>query len=123
MNCFILSLLFQTAVMLTLYLSKYTDFFKDINLQECLASKFSNDEINIKCNLATEDDKRLYVSSLLLRHVLQLICNGHAITKINVTTDDHENKLLIEEQIRIATAIYPSASMMNHSCDPNIINR
>ncbi|KAM0725205.1 SET and MYND domain-containing protein 4 [Formica fusca] len=111
-----------TAVMLTLYLSKYTDFFKDINLQECLASKFSNDEINIKCNLATEDDKRLYVSSLLLRHVLQLICNGHAITKINVTTDDHENKLLIEEQIRIATAIYPSASMMNHSCDPNIIN-
>ncbi|EFN62504.1 SET and MYND domain-containing protein 4 [Camponotus floridanus] len=51
-----------------------------------------------------------------------LVCNGHAITKINVTADDHENKLLIEEQIRIATAIYPSASMMNHSCDPNIIN-
>ncbi|XP_072746541.1 SET and MYND domain-containing protein 4 [Anoplolepis gracilipes] len=111
-----------TAIMLTLYLSKYTDFFKDINLKECLASKFSNDEFNIKCDLVTEDDKLLYVSSLLLRHILQLICNGHAITKINVTADDHENKLLVEEQIRIATAIYPSASMMNHSCDPNIIN-
>ena len=25
-------------------------------------------------------------------------------------------------QFRIATAIYPSASMMNHSCDPSVIN-
>ncbi|CAL1689834.1 unnamed protein product [Lasius platythorax] len=111
-----------TATMLTLYLSKYTDFFKDINLKECLVSKFSNNEFNIKCDLATDDDKQLYVSSLLLRHILQLICNGHAITKINVTPNDDENKLLIEEQTRVATAIYPSASMMNHSCDPNIIN-
>lgn len=118
-----MSLLFQTATMLTLYLSKYTDFFKDINLKECLVSKFSNNEFNIKCDLATDDDKQLYVSSLLLRHILQLICNGHAITKINVTPNDDENKLLIEEQTRVATAIYPSASMMNHSCDPNIINR
>ena len=109
--------------MLTLYLSNYTIFFIDINIKECLASKFSNDEFNIKCDLVTENDQRLYVSSLLLRHILQLICNGHAITNICVTEGDDKSKILIEEQARIATAIYPSASMMNHSCDPNIINR
>lgn len=26
-------------------------------------------------------------------------------------------------QARIASAIYPTASLMNHSCKPNIINR
>ncbi|XP_012526872.1 SET and MYND domain-containing protein 4 [Monomorium pharaonis] len=108
-----------TAIMLMMYLSKYTDFFKAINLKECLVSKLSND---FNCDLATEGDERLYVSSLLLRYILQLISNGHAITKINAIADNNENKLLIQQQDRIATAIYPSASMMNHSCDPNIIN-
>ncbi len=28
-----------------------------------------------------------------------------------------------EEQVRIATAIYPTTSLLNHSCDPTIINR
>lgn len=102
-----------------MYLSKYTDFFKVINLKECLTSKFCND-FN---DLATEGDEQLYVSSLLLRHILQLISNGHAITKINAIAHNNKNKLLIQQQDRIATAIYPSASMMNHSCDPNIINR
>lgn len=108
-----------TAIMLMMYLSKYTDFFKVINLKECLISKLSN---NFNCDLTTESDERLYVSSLLLRHILQLISNGHAITKINAIADNNKNKLLIQQQDRIATAIYPSASMMNHSCEPNIIN-
>lgn len=106
--------------MLMIYLSKYTDFFKVTNLKECLVSKFFND---FNCDLATEGDERLYVSSLLLRHILQLISNGNAISKINAIADNNKNKLLIQQQDRIATAIYPSASMMNHSCDPNIINR
>lgn len=108
-----------TAIMLMIYLSKYTDFFKVTNLKECLVSKFFND---FNCDLATEGDERLYVSSLLLRHILQLISNGNAISKINAIADNNKNKLLIQQQDRIATAIYPSASMMNHSCDPNIIN-
>ncbi|XP_011635042.1 SET and MYND domain-containing protein 4-like isoform X1 [Pogonomyrmex barbatus] len=108
-----------TAIMLMIYLSKYTDFFKVVNFKECPISKFSN---NFNCDLATEDNERLYVSSLLLRHILQLISNGHAITKLNAVADKNKNKLLIQQEDRIATAIYPSASMMNHSCDPNIIN-
>ncbi|TGZ49030.1 Uncharacterized protein DBV15_10838 [Temnothorax longispinosus] len=95
-----------TAIMLTLYLSKHTDFFKVVNLKKCLVSKFCND---LNCDLATKGDERLCVY-------------GHAITKINAIADNNKNKLLIQQQDRIATAIYPSASMMNHSCDPNIIN-
>jgi len=109
--------------MLTHYLSNYTNFFESVNIEECLASKFSNEnECYVVYDLATENDQRLYVSSLLLKHILQLVANGYAITKIN-TIKIPESRMRIQQQDRIATAIYPSASMMNHSCDPNIINR
>jgi len=29
----------------------------------------------------------------------------------------------MNQQLRVATAIYPTASLMNHSCDPSIISR
>lgn len=71
----------------------------------------------------------IQVCALLLRHIAQLVCNAHAITKLdsdrnpaNMSVNCY-NTVVSESQQRIATAIYPSASMMNHSCDPNIINR
>jgi hypothetical protein len=65
-----------------------------------------------------------FVGGLILRHIAQLVCNGHAITKLDRTFPQNENQeVLTERQVRVASAIYPSASMMNHSCDPNIINR
>ncbi|XP_012254183.2 SET and MYND domain-containing protein 4-like [Athalia rosae] len=110
-----------TAVMLTLYLYQYTDFFRTIDLKKSFIDKFSTNIVNFDCNLSTESGKQLYISSLLLKHTLQLICNGHAITKL--TLDSQENdKVVTEQQERVATGIYTSASMMNHSCDPNIIN-
>lgn len=108
--------------MITLYLAKYTDFFEVNNIKECLSLKFSDNTFNFDCNFVTKSDEQLYVSSLLLRHLLQLICNGNAITKL-VTTISEKDKVYIEQQQRIASAIYLSASMMNHSCDPNIIAR
>jgi hypothetical protein len=105
--------LFQTACMLTLYLSLYTDYFKEE------ADSFSPDEL-------LQDRKSItcLVGGLILRHIAQLVCNGHAITKLDRSLPENENQeVLTERQVRIATAIYPSASMMNHSCDPNIINR
>lgn len=60
----------------------------------------------------------------ILHHIAQMICNGHAITKIDIKSSKNStSKTTSEEQVRIATAIYPSASMMNHSCDQNIANR
>ncbi|KAK2583765.1 hypothetical protein KPH14_009675 [Odynerus spinipes] len=110
-----------TATMLTLYLLKYSNFFEDNDLTECLISKFSDESYNFPCDTSIESDRHLYVGSLLLRHILQLLSNGPAITKLDVIVSG-KDKVLTEQENRIAKAIYPSASMMNHSCDPNVIN-
>ena len=40
------------------------------------------------------------------------------------SSDGNGESLVYEEcQEKLATAIYPTASMMNHSCKPNIIVR
>ncbi|XP_037088056.1 SET and MYND domain-containing protein 4-like [Pollicipes pollicipes] len=61
-----------------------------------------------------------WTAAILLRHVLQLVCNAHAPTKLIPVPTEGSVAQLSEE--RIATAIYPSASYMNHACDPSIIN-
>ena len=63
----------------------------------------------------------LWTAALLLRHILQLVCNAHAPTTLVPLPGDGGLVQLSEQ--RVATAIYPSASYMNHSCDPSIINR
>uniref|UniRef100_A0A1B6MLQ4 Protein-lysine N-methyltransferase SMYD4 n=1 Tax=Graphocephala atropunctata TaxID=36148 RepID=A0A1B6MLQ4_9HEMI len=89
-----------TAALLTVYLEQYTSYFQSNN---------STNKEKMGCQI--------------LRHIAQLICNGHAITKIDSTSlENNCSKTVSETQQRIATAIYPSASMMNHSCDQNISN-
>ncbi|XP_039285640.1 SET and MYND domain-containing protein 4 isoform X2 [Nilaparvata lugens] len=64
------------------------------------------------------------VGGQIMLHICQLTCNGHAITKFVQQTMEYEGMPGMEVSAgeRAATAIYPSASMMNHSCQPNIIN-
>ncbi|XP_014294612.1 SET and MYND domain-containing protein 4 isoform X2 [Halyomorpha halys] len=88
-----------TATLLIVYFEEYTKLFEGLQRRERL----------------------LNFGGKLLLHIAQLICNGHAITDIE-TKSDSVSSLLIENQVRVATAIYPSASMMNHSCDPSIVN-
>lgn len=92
---------FQTAVLLALYLKNYTSYFE------------SNPGVTFE-----------EMGTRILRHIAQLVCNGHAITKIDATElEEGYSKTFGEAQTRIATAIYPSVSMMNHSCDHNTLNR
>ncbi|XP_005110357.2 SET and MYND domain-containing protein 4 [Aplysia californica] len=80
-----------------------------------------------------------YIGAALLRHILQLVCNAHAITSLQAQScrgeddwgsgGDMSHNASVEadslqnvQQVRIATAIYPTASLMNHSCDPTIIS-
>lgn len=100
-----------TAELLTLFLVHKSDYFK--HTEQLMLPK---NEVVAK------------ICALLLRHIAQLVCNAHAITKLDSEKKqadfpgDSLNTVMSESQQRIATAIYPSASMMNHSCDPNIIN-
>lgn len=103
----------QTAEMLTLFLVNKTDYFKD----------------HVQDLKTAEQGIIAEICSFLLRHVAQLVCNAHAIVKLDSAENFPDSSKLSdiavvsESQQRIATAIYPSASMMNHSCDPNIISR
>lgn len=109
-----------TAVMLTTYLSKYTTYFMDNNnIKDCLMAKFDDQSFNSNFDVSTDAGRQLYISCLLLRHILQIINNGHAITRTVVSLNESDSSM--DDDI-IATGIYPSASRMNHSCDPNIIN-
>ncbi|CAG5100453.1 Similar to SMYD4: SET and MYND domain-containing protein 4 (Homo sapiens) [Cotesia congregata] len=108
------------AMMLTLYLKKYTDFFTIIDIKKCLIDKFKSGNLSFPFDNSSEESQKLFIGSIILRHMLQLIANGHAITRLNLTTAVGAD-VFEEQQQRIAVGIYPSASMMNHSCDPTIL--
>ncbi|XP_037877624.1 SET and MYND domain-containing protein 4 [Bombyx mori] len=99
-----------TATMLTLYLENFTTFFDDLP-----------DKIPYTLN---KSQLRLFSASLLLRSLGQLVCNGHAALSLATIEEDDAKagRTISEREVRRATAIYPSAAMMNHSCDPNIVN-
>ncbi|GLH10314.1 SET and MYND domain-containing protein 4 [Gryllus bimaculatus] len=99
-----------TAVCLMLYLEHYTEYFTH------------NTSTTILNGVASHNDESLLIGCFLLHHICQLVCNGHAITAIKEGNSNDDNPVVDEHQIRVATAIFPSASMMNHSCDSNIIN-
>ena len=106
-----------TSVLLGLYLQQRTKFLCD------------NAAIleNLKLHDVDEANESFFqfICGLLLRHITQLVCNGHAIYEVgtcDTDLDDNDGPVVNNSQFRIATAIYPSASMMNHSCDPTVIN-
>lgn len=71
------------------------------------------------------------VGCLLFHHSQQMSCNVHAITAIVSASDDRashrhptsKEQVITREQKRIASAVYPTASLLNHACDPDVIVR
>lgn len=73
--------------------------------------------------------------SLIMLHMGQLVSNGHAITDLRTTLASEfdcteapnsikRGKLhCFVRSTRIFTAIFPTISLLNHSCDANIRNR
>ncbi|XP_015109528.1 SET and MYND domain-containing protein 4 [Diachasma alloeum] len=110
-----------TALMLSQYLHDHTDFQHQVDLKKSIIEKLTNNENGVTFKISTLSEKRKFLASLLLRHILQLIANGHAITQLNLMNTPKGN-IVDEQQQRIAVGIYPSVSMMNHSCDPTIMN-
>jgi SET and MYND domain-containing protein 4 len=74
----------------------------------------------VNCNKSLNKSDIRIIGSLILRHIKQIICNAHAITQI-LSKDDKYKETSDSNQIKYATAIYPCVSLMNHSCDPNVI--
>lgn len=109
--------------MLAIYLRECTTFF-----QNFLSSKLKN--------LLDDSGWDLLISALILRHIGQLVSNGHAIVDFrqNVFTTDALKLMLLKNQPnggglhlllksqRVFTGIFPRISMLNHNCEPNIRN-
>ncbi|VVC39982.1 Tetratricopeptide repeat,Zinc finger, MYND-type,Tetratricopeptide-like helical domain,SET domain [Cinara cedri] len=87
-----------TATLLLLYLKNKTDYFiKHPNLD-------------------------IYsVGKDLLYHMTRLVCNGNAIST-HLLSDSNSNNTIEEIEPRIGTAIFPTSSLLNHSCNPNIFS-
>ncbi|XP_042287041.1 SET and MYND domain-containing protein 4 isoform X1 [Thunnus maccoyii] len=58
------------------------------------------------------------LGSAVLRHILQLRCNAQAILMLQ-DTGVANSPVQSSQEIRIATAIFPTLSLLNHSCCPN----
>ncbi|XP_015377732.1 PREDICTED: SET and MYND domain-containing protein 4-like, partial [Diuraphis noxia] len=90
-----------TATLLLLYLKKKTNFFQK------------------HPNLRLDS-----VGNELLHHMTRLVCNGNAISTHMLSDYDSGSftSIIDESQPRIGTAIFPTSSLLNHSCDPNIFS-
>ncbi|XP_074529128.1 SET and MYND domain-containing protein 4 [Halichoeres trimaculatus] len=58
------------------------------------------------------------LGSAVLRHILQLRCNAQAVYTLQ-DTGTLKSTVQSSREIRIATAIFPTLSLLNHSCCPN----
>ncbi|KAB7498212.1 SET and MYND domain-containing protein 4 [Armadillidium nasatum] len=85
-------------------------------------TKFLSPEDANEKEIPPKVDEETFVTicSLLVHHISQLVSNAHAITQLEANSTSVS--LNQTKQNRIATAIYPLASLMNHSCLPSIIN-
>eukprot|EP00112_Aurelia_sp_Birch-Aquarium-sp1_P016113 Seg3621.1 transcript_id=Seg3621.1/GoldUCD/mRNA.D3Y31 product="SET and MYND domain-containing protein 4" protein_id=Seg3621.1/GoldUCD/D3Y31 len=78
-------------------------------------------------SMLTEDQ----INQLILRHLQQIACNVHTVTTLALVEEEEDvtrNELngkqeysLRKEQRQIALALYPTACLLNHACDPDVI--
>ncbi|XP_017292772.1 SET and MYND domain-containing protein 4 isoform X2 [Kryptolebias marmoratus] len=60
----------------------------------------------------------LVMGSASLRHMLQLRCNAQAIITLQDTGAEN-SRVQSRHEMRLATAMFPTLSLLNHSCCPN----
>ncbi|KAH1003901.1 SET and MYND domain-containing protein 4 isoform X1 [Dendroctonus ponderosae] len=88
------------------YLQKYTDFFSWFLQQKNCPKNNSNSLIK-------------YVGGLITKHIAQLSCNSSIIEHWTYSSTD---LLFPDILITVACGMFPSVSIMNHSCRANVTN-
>ncbi|XP_075445418.1 protein-lysine N-methyltransferase SMYD4 isoform X2 [Ascaphus truei] len=80
-----------------------------------LSEKLPTEDANTKQACALQLP---FLGPAILRHMLQLYCNAQALSVLQYEGPDSS---LVESsrQSRLATAVFPVLSLLNHSCEPN----
>uniref|UniRef100_A0A914UI58 SET domain-containing protein n=1 Tax=Plectus sambesii TaxID=2011161 RepID=A0A914UI58_9BILA len=78
-------------------------------------------------NISTKEQDVIVVRALV-GLVRRLICNAHAVTKVvdslPYTTDETESQEVLDRnEVYIASGLFPTTSLANHSCIPNLFSR
>ncbi|KAL1516683.1 hypothetical protein ABEB36_000563 [Hypothenemus hampei] len=94
------------AAIIVTYLKKYTTFFHWFLQQD-------------SCPKTDSDNLARHVGGLITKHIAQLSCNSSIIEHWTYSSSDI---LFPDTLISIACGMFPSVSMMNHSCKPNVTN-
>ncbi|CAG0884288.1 unnamed protein product [Cyprideis torosa] len=96
---------------------------KIMNLTESAAMIENNkdDKMAALCSAlgaspALSSSLEIMAGGLLLTHLQNMPCNAHEVTCLSIGKDVSE--MVVEE---IAAAAYPTLSLLNHSCDPNVV--
>lgn len=87
-----------------------------------LKPKLCDEDLPDSCILNGGITKEI-MGCLLLHHMQQMPCNIHAVTAVVSVNEELSSSSGVrsKEQKRIAAGIYPTASLMNHACDPDVI--
>lgn len=70
-----------------------------------------------KDGIDTSSDDINYVAGHILRHIMMLPCNAHEVSELALNLES----LPESETKEIGSGIYPTLSLINHSCDPNVV--
>ncbi|TWW75008.1 SET and MYND domain-containing protein 4 [Takifugu flavidus] len=71
-----------------------------------------------KKGVSDGDQESWILGSAALRHLLQLRCNAQAVVTLQESGSE-KSPVQANQEIRVATAIFPTLSLLNHSCCPN----
>uniref|UniRef100_A0A8C5MLP1 Protein-lysine N-methyltransferase SMYD4 n=1 Tax=Leptobrachium leishanense TaxID=445787 RepID=A0A8C5MLP1_9ANUR len=81
-----------------------------------LSEKHNMSEDERKCGCSSEP---VVFGTAILRHMLQLHCNAQAVMVLQEEQEVPYSSVESQKSSRIATAVFPILSLLNHSCDAN----
>ncbi|XP_049854136.1 SET and MYND domain-containing protein 4-like [Schistocerca gregaria] len=104
---------------------EYSDFFNPENASSNKQLPDSGKNKGSEGHQSPQDfqkEAKLIVGGLLLRHLQNLPCNAHEVSEFIHISAVAQNKEKFDlDMIEIGAAAYSFLSLINHSCDPNVV--